>query len=58
MDIVQLQLKTLLRQSDVAFEAFKHNPGSLSSADAYERAKEALDVHIAYMRAAIERRLR
>ncbi|MFT6896570.1 MAG: hypothetical protein ACJA13_000972 [Paraglaciecola sp.] len=58
MDIMQLQLKVLLRECDAAFEAFKLNPGCLSSANAYERAKEAIDLHIAQMRAAIEKRLR
>ncbi|MFQ3236160.1 MAG: hypothetical protein ACI9C4_001731 [Paraglaciecola sp.] len=58
MDIVQLQLKALLRQSDEAFEALKLNPGCLFCADAYELAKEAIDVHTAKMRTIIESRLR
>ena len=58
MDVMHLQLKALLKHSDAAFDAFKHNPGSPTSADDYERAKEAVNAHIAHMRAAIENRLR
>ncbi|MFQ3196651.1 MAG: hypothetical protein ACI8R9_002072 [Paraglaciecola sp.] len=58
MDIVQLQLKALLRRSDEAFEAFQLNPGCPLSADAYQRAKEAIDANIEQMRVTIESRLR
>jgi hypothetical protein len=58
MDIVQLQLKALLRQSDEAFEALKLNPACPLSADAYKRAKEAIDANIEQMRATVESRLR
>lgn len=58
MDVMQDKLKVLLRQSDIAFENFKCHPHSLTCADAYQLAKEALDEHIHLMHIAIEARMR
>jgi|UPI0002EEE7D9 hypothetical protein len=58
MDVVQVKLRTLLRQSDLAFEEYKKHPNSADSAKAYETAKMALDMYIANMRVSVEQRLK
>ncbi|WP_199271339.1 hypothetical protein [Paraglaciecola sp. L1A13] len=58
MDVVQVKLQTLLRQSDIAFEEYKKHPNSPDRAEAYESAKLALDEYIANMRTAYEKRLK
>ncbi|GGZ52755.1 hypothetical protein [Paraglaciecola chathamensis] len=58
MDVVQVRLHTLLRQTDIAFEEYKKYPNSTERAKAYEAAKLALDEHIASMRVSVEARLK
>jgi hypothetical protein len=58
MDVVQMKLRTLLSESDIAFEEYKKDPNSADRAKAYESAKSALDTHIASMRISYEERLK
>ncbi|MFT4938072.1 MAG: hypothetical protein ACI88A_001095 [Paraglaciecola sp.] len=49
MDVVQQKLKSLLEQSDIAFEECKNNPSSEYCLAAYENAQDALDQFISKM---------
>jgi hypothetical protein len=57
MDINQKILKSLLAKTDTTFELFKESPNSECYADAYEQAKNELDLYMAAMRSSIQSKL-
>ena len=46
MDVNQKHLRTLIDQTDSAFEQYKQHPASDDYAQAYENAKSALDQYL------------
>lgn len=56
MDVNQQHLKSLLDQTDSAFEQYKHHPASKEYAQAYEDAKSALDEYMLEIRLSLQKR--
>ncbi|WP_421132334.1 hypothetical protein [Alteromonas sp. A079] len=56
VDIGNQQLKMLLQETDVAFQALMQHPEAAELSDAYDRAKAALDAYTASMKQAVSQR--
>ena len=56
MDVNQKRLKSLLAQTDSAFEQYKQHPASEDYAQAYEEAKSALDHYMIEMRLSLQQK--
>jgi hypothetical protein len=54
MDVNQQRLKSLLDQTDSAFEEYKQHPASEDYAQAYEEAKSALDHYMLEIRLSLQ----
>ncbi|MEP1448167.1 MAG: hypothetical protein ABJK37_18835 [Paraglaciecola sp.] len=56
MDVNQQRLKSLLDQTDSAFEEYKQHPSSEDYAQAYEEAKTALDHYMLEIRLSMQQK--
>lgn len=56
MDVNQQRLKSLLDQTDSAFEEYKQHPASEDYAQAYEEAKNALDHYMLEIRLSMQQK--
>lgn len=56
MDINQQHLKSLVDQTDLAFEQYKQHPASKEYAQAYELAKSALDQYMREIRLSLQKK--
>ncbi|GAB5381460.1 hypothetical protein [Aliiglaciecola sp. M165] len=56
MDVNNQQLSKLLDKTDVAFKQLMQNPGSAEFNDAYEHAKQDLDVYLSELREQLKQR--
>jgi hypothetical protein len=56
MDINQKRLKSLVNQTDSAFEQYKQHPASEDYALAYEEAKSALDHYMIEIRLTMQQK--
>ncbi|MBU3002261.1 hypothetical protein [Paraglaciecola arctica] len=56
MDVNQQRLKSLLDQTDSAFEEYKQHPASEDYAQAYEEAKTALDHYMLEIRLSMQQK--
>ncbi|WP_339723181.1 hypothetical protein [uncultured Paraglaciecola sp.] len=56
MDVNQQRLKSLLDQTDSAFEEYKQHPASEDYAQAYEEAKIALDHYMLEIRLSMQQK--
>jgi hypothetical protein len=54
MDVNQKHLRTLIDQTDSAFEQYKQHPASDDYAQAYENAKSALDQYMSEIRLSMQ----
>ena len=58
MDVLQQQLKSLLEQTDIAFDEWKNHPNSEDCVLAYENAQDALAQFIDKMHTDLKDRYR
>jgi hypothetical protein len=56
MDVNQQRLKSLLDQTDSAFEEYKQHPASEDYALAYEEAKSAVDHYMLEIRLSMQQK--
>ena len=56
MDVNQQRLRSLLDQTDSAFEEYKQHPASEDYAQAYEEAKCALDHYMVEIRLSMQQK--
>lgn len=56
MDVNQQRLKSLLDQTNSAFEEYKQHPASDDYARAYEEAKSALDLYMLEIRLSMQQK--
>jgi hypothetical protein len=56
MDINQKRLKSLVDQTDTAFEEYKQHPSSDDYAQAYEEAKSALNHYMLEIRLSMQQK--
>jgi hypothetical protein len=57
MDINQKRLKSLVDQTDFAFEQYKQHPASEDYAQAYEEAKSDLDHYMLEIRLSMQQKV-